>query len=106
MYEVFLCFTVLAVLPTEEIPVTFEYFSAEELDVDRRLEKFSSYVRRNRIHNITPLGFSVFRALLYLLTLGWPDLNPRAISMDHEEALMNAFEAYSRRWKSTDVLFI
>ena len=62
MYEVFLCFTALALLPPEEIPAAFEYFSAKALDVDSWFEQFSNYVRRHWIHNITPLGFSVFRA--------------------------------------------
>ena len=94
VYEVFSCFTALAVLPTEGIPATFEYFSAKAFDVDRRLGKFSGDVRRHWIHNITPLGSAVFRAVLDMLTLGWPDLNPRAIPMDYEEGLMNTFGAY------------
>ena len=32
--------------------------------------------------------------LLDMLTLGWPNFNPEAISMDFEKASMNAFEAY------------
>ena len=32
--------------------------------------------------------------MLDMLTLGWPNLNPKAISMDYEKALMNAFTAY------------
>lgn len=32
--------------------------------------------------------------MLDMLTLGWPDLNPRAISMDFEKAAMNSFAAY------------
>ena len=32
--------------------------------------------------------------MLDMLTLGWPDLNPRSVSMDYEKGLMNAFGAY------------
>ncbi|XP_018494303.1 uncharacterized protein LOC108863980, partial [Galendromus occidentalis] len=32
--------------------------------------------------------------MLDMLTLGWPNFNPGAISMDYEKALINAFSAY------------
>ncbi|XP_018497019.1 uncharacterized protein LOC108864956 [Galendromus occidentalis] len=32
--------------------------------------------------------------MLDMLTLGWPNSNPQAISMDYEKALMNAFTAF------------
>ena len=32
--------------------------------------------------------------MLDMITLGWADLNPRAISMDFEKGAMNAFAAY------------
>lgn len=32
--------------------------------------------------------------MLDMLTLGWPNFNPDAVSMDYEKALMNAFGAY------------
>ena len=32
--------------------------------------------------------------MLDMLTLGWPDLDPRAVSMDYEKALMNSFAAH------------
>lgn len=40
---------------------------------------------------------STFQSLfqmLDMLTLGWPNLNPHAISMDYEKAVMNSFSAY------------
>ena len=32
--------------------------------------------------------------MLDMLTLGWPNFNPSAISMDYEKGLMNDFGAY------------
>ena len=43
---------------------------------------------------IVTARFLFFFQMLDMITLGWPDLNPRAISMDFEKGAMNAFSAY------------
>ncbi|XP_018493957.1 uncharacterized protein LOC108863821 [Galendromus occidentalis] len=56
-----------------------------------------------RPETVTPICYALmsnkskesYCKMLGTLTLGWPNFDPQAISMDYERALMNAFTAYS-----------